>query len=80
MQNAAVTTIRVRWSVNETSGSDFRAGRRGIVRFSGRILIRTHRSYRFSRGKDMAPAKPSAGKKRKYFTVEEANKALPLVK
>jgi hypothetical protein len=28
----------------------------------------------------MAPAKPSAGKKRKYFTVEEANKALPLVR
>ena len=28
----------------------------------------------------MAPAKPSAGKKRKYYTVEEANKALPLVK
>ncbi len=27
----------------------------------------------------MAPAKPHAGKKRKYFTVEEANKALPLV-
>ena len=39
-----------------------------------------HRSQRFSRGKDMAPAKPSAGKKRKYYTVEEANKALPLVK
>jgi hypothetical protein len=30
--------------------------------------------------KDMAPAKPIVGKKRKYFTVEEANKALPLVK
>jgi hypothetical protein len=29
---------------------------------------------------DMAPAKPIVGKKRKYFTVEEANKALPLVK
>ncbi len=28
----------------------------------------------------MAPAKPSAGKKHKYFTVEEANKALPLVR
>ena len=28
----------------------------------------------------MAPAKPIVGKKRKYFTVEEANKALPLVK
>ncbi len=28
----------------------------------------------------MAPAKPSAGKKRKYFTIEEANKALPLVR
>jgi Uncharacterized conserved protein (DUF2203) len=28
----------------------------------------------------MAPAKASAGKKRKYYTVEEANKALPLVK
>jgi len=28
----------------------------------------------------MAPAKLSAGKKRKYFTVEEANKALPLVR
>jgi hypothetical protein len=28
----------------------------------------------------MAPAKPSAGKKRKYYTVEEANKALPLVR
>lgn len=28
----------------------------------------------------MAPAKPAVGKKRKYFTVEEANKALPLVK
>ena len=28
----------------------------------------------------MAPAKPTAGKKRKYFTVEEANKALPLVR
>lgn len=27
----------------------------------------------------MAPAKSHAGKKRKYFTVEEANKALPLV-
>ncbi len=27
----------------------------------------------------MAPAKPIGGKKRKYFTVEEANKALPLV-
>ena len=25
----------------------------------------------------MAPAKPTVGKKRKYFTVEEANKALP---
>jgi hypothetical protein len=28
----------------------------------------------------MAPAKPSVGKKRKYFTVDEANKALPLVR
>jgi hypothetical protein len=28
----------------------------------------------------MAPAKPVVEKKRKYFTVEEANKALPLVK
>jgi hypothetical protein len=28
----------------------------------------------------MAPAKATAGKKRKYFTVEEANKALPLVR
>jgi hypothetical protein len=28
----------------------------------------------------MAPAKPIVGKKRKYFTIEEANKALPLVK
>jgi hypothetical protein len=28
----------------------------------------------------MAPAKPTAAKKRKYFTVEEANKALPLVR
>jgi hypothetical protein len=28
----------------------------------------------------MAPAKPVAEKKRKYFTVEEANKALPLVR
>jgi hypothetical protein len=28
----------------------------------------------------MAPAKPFAGKKRKYFTVEEANSALPLVR
>ncbi len=28
----------------------------------------------------MAPAKPVVGRKRKYFTVEEANKALPLVK
>jgi hypothetical protein len=28
----------------------------------------------------MAPAKPIVGKKRKYFTVDEANKALPLVK
>jgi hypothetical protein len=28
----------------------------------------------------MAPAKASAGKKRKYYTVEEANKALPLVR
>jgi hypothetical protein len=28
----------------------------------------------------MAPAKVTAGKKRKYFTVEEANKALPLVR
>ncbi len=28
----------------------------------------------------MAPAKLTAGKKRKYFTVEEANKALPLVR
>jgi hypothetical protein len=28
----------------------------------------------------MAPAKPTVGKKRKYFTVEEANKALPLVR
>ena len=28
----------------------------------------------------MASAKPIAGKKRKYFTAEEANKALPLVK
>ena len=28
----------------------------------------------------MAPAKPTVAKKRKYFTVEEANKALPLVK
>jgi hypothetical protein len=27
----------------------------------------------------MAPAKSQAGKKRKYFTVEEANRALPLV-
>jgi hypothetical protein len=34
----------------------------------------------FSRIKDMAPAKPIVGKKRKYFTVDEANKALPLVK
>lgn len=28
----------------------------------------------------MAPARPTAEKKRKYFTVEEANKALPLVR
>jgi len=28
----------------------------------------------------MAPAKATAGKKRKYFTVDEANKALPLVR
>src|SRR4029077_1639549 len=28
----------------------------------------------------MAPAKLTAAKKRKYFTVEEANKALPLVR
>ncbi|MFI5457000.1 MAG: DUF2203 domain-containing protein [Isosphaerales bacterium] len=28
----------------------------------------------------MAPAKATAGKKRKYFTAEEANKALPLVR
>jgi len=28
----------------------------------------------------MAPAKLTAGKKHKYFTVEEANKALPLVR
>jgi len=28
----------------------------------------------------MAPAKPIVGKKRKYFTVEQANKALPLVR
>lgn len=28
----------------------------------------------------MAPAKPIVGRKRKYFTVEEANRALPLVK
>ncbi len=28
----------------------------------------------------MAPAKPIVEKKRKYFTVEEANKALPLVR
>ncbi len=28
----------------------------------------------------MAPAKSIAGKKRKYFSVEEANKALPLVR
>jgi hypothetical protein len=27
----------------------------------------------------MAPAKPIGGKKRKYYTAEEANKALPLV-
>ena len=40
----------------------------------------TYRLYRLSRIKDMAPAKPIVGKKRKYFTVEEANKALPLVK
>ncbi len=28
----------------------------------------------------MAPAKPTAEKKRRYFSVEEANKALPLVR
>jgi hypothetical protein len=28
----------------------------------------------------MAPAKPILGKKRKYFTIEEANKTLPLVR
>jgi hypothetical protein len=28
----------------------------------------------------MAPAKPTVERKRKYFTVEEANKALPLVR
>ena len=28
----------------------------------------------------MAPAKPTVEKKRRYFTVEEANKALPLVR
>ncbi|MGO9469042.1 MAG: DUF2203 domain-containing protein [Isosphaeraceae bacterium] len=28
----------------------------------------------------MAPAKPVVGRKRRYFTVEEANRALPLVK
>ncbi len=28
----------------------------------------------------MAPAKPIAGKRRRYFTVEEANKALPLIR
>lgn len=28
----------------------------------------------------MAPAKPLAGKKRKYFSIAEANKALPLVR
>jgi hypothetical protein len=37
-----------------------------------------HRS--FPRITHMAPAKPIAEKKHKYFTVEEANKALPLVR
>ena len=54
--------------------------RRGLFVFQDGCFSRIHRSHRFSRGKDMAPAKPSAGKKRKYYTVEEANKALPLVK
>ena len=51
-----------------------------FVRLRWTDLDRTHRSHRFFRVKDMAPAKPIAGKKRKYFTVEEANKALPLVR
>src|ERR1017187_7133485 len=79
-QNAVVTTIRARRSADDNSSFDFRAGRRGDCSSFGTDSCRTHRSHRFSRGKDMAPAKPSAGKKRKYYTVEEANKALPLVR
>jgi hypothetical protein len=46
----------------------------GWVRFGSIAIID------LSRVNEMAPAKPIVGRKRKYFTVEEANKALPLVK
>jgi len=54
--------------------------REGTVRYHDGSLLDSSIFFRFSRVKSYAPAKLTAGKKRKYFTVEEANKALPLVR
>src|SRR5690348_7357781 len=61
------------------AGAPTPAGAPGLVSATDHSLAeRTHRF--FSRVTHMAPAKPIVEKKRRYFTVEEANKALPLVR
>jgi hypothetical protein len=55
-----------------------RQGRSGSSQ--GWIIIWRNALIDFSRVANMAPAKPIVEKKRRYFTVEEANKALPLVR
>src|SRR5204862_7654437 len=69
-------SVRVGWSRRPALPK--RQG--GLGSSQGRIIIRRIALIDFSRVTDMAPAKPIVEKKRRYFTVEEANKALPLVR
>src|SRR5205809_488101 len=62
------------------AGRRFELGPVGLVVLLGGSRSDSSLLSIFQDKKDMAPAKPIAGKKRKYFTVEEANKALPLVR
>ena len=56
------------------------AGTFGLVPGTAHRLAERNGLIDFPRVTDMAPAKPIVQKKRRYFTVEEANKALPLVR
>jgi hypothetical protein len=68
-------------SLSIASGCLFHDGWSGLfVSIDGSLSDSSFSSFRFSREKHMAPAKATAGKKRKYFTVQEANNALPLVR